>query len=281
MHFGHTPCKIAPAFRCGRPMRSQAGRPAQVLLEYHCIMTDNNQILGQALKFCGEARFNRYLDDAEGDINTALALCKWNHEFAGVLHEQIGYVEVCVRNAIDRELRIMSRAQTGDSCWTNLEHAPEIVAKLLSRQIREARSAAKVSLDATVQITHDDILSKLMWGTWVKIVGLPEASEKTDLQQELWSTSLYRAFPNVSAGEEGRQKIAGNLGYLRIVRNKAAHFDNLYDAADHRKRVVNASLSLLTSIDKDFGRGWLNISRFRTAAKKKQELLPASCNPTI
>ncbi|WP_125982110.1 Abi family protein [Bifidobacterium goeldii] len=233
---------------------------------------DDVIIISQAKKFCGQARFDRYLNDASQDPTTALSLCKWNHRFAGVLHEQIGYVEIAVRNAIDRQLRVMALNEHNDEQWTSEEHEPVLVSKLISKQIREARHLAMAALPGQ-PISHDDVLSKLMWGTWVKMIGLPEHSERTTLQRELWQLQIAQAFPNTQQDESGRQAVARNLAYLRGVRNKAAHFDNLYTAADQKRRIINASMYLLTAIDKNFARGWLDISRLRREANTKNALL--------
>lgn len=234
-------------------------------------MSDGATIIGQAEKFCGRARFGRYLDDADADPAVAVALCKWNHRFAGVLHEQIGYVEIAVRNAIDRQLRNLARIQNGNESWTCEGNEPGQVGKIIGKQIREARHLA-IAAHPGQAITHDDVLSKLMWGTWVKLIGLPEDSERTELQRELWASCISQAFPQVMHDEPGRQGIARNLGYLRGIRNRAAHFDNLYDAATHKRRIINAAMYLLTAIDKDFSHGWIDISRLRKEARAKDEL---------
>lgn len=253
-------------------MRSQAGRPAQVEPVYHEGMSDGATIIGQAEKFCGRARFGRYLDDAAADPTLAVALCKWNHRFAGVLHEQIGYVEIAVRNAIDRQLRALARIRNGNESWTCEGNEPEQVLKIIGKQIREARHLT-IAAHPGQSITHDDVLSKLMWGTWVKLIGLPEDSERTELQRKLWASCISHAFPRAMQDESGRQSIAKNLGYLRGIRNRATHFDNLYDAATHKRRIINASMYLLTAIDKDFSRGWIDIGRLRKEARAKDELL--------
>lgn len=225
-----------------------------------------------ARKFCGIARFDRYLHDADGDFAAALSLCKWNHRFAGVLHEQIGYVEICVRNAIDRQLRQLALDETGHEDWTEPSHTPELVSKTVKGQIRKAVDLAQSTRIEQRAISHDDVVAKLMWGTWVKIIGNAETTAKTEQQQELWHISVSRAFPNVPQNESGRLAIARNLAYLRTVRNKAAHFDNLTTTAKQKRRVINASMYLLAGVDKSFSHGWFNASVLRAMSREWQEI---------
>lgn len=235
-------------------------------------MTEDGN-LELARKFCGAARFDRYLRDADGDFFVAMSLCKWNHHFAGVLHEQIGYVEICVRNAIDRQLRQLAMEETGNEDWTEPSHTPELVNKTVKGQIRKALDLARSTRIEQRPVTHDDVVSKLMWGTWVKIIGNAETTEKTEQQQELWRISVCRAFPNVPQDESGRLAIARNLAYLRTVRNKAAHFDNLTTTAKQKRRVINSSMYLLSAVDKSFSRGWFDAAALRAVSRDWQAII--------
>lgn len=255
-------------------MRAQVGRNLpRYLTGYHCRMTEDKG-LELARKFCGIARFDRYLTDTGGDFGTALSLCKWNHRFAGVLHEQIGYVEICVRNAIDRQLKSLALAETGYEDWTNPQHMPDLVSKTVKGQIRKARDLAQQEKGTSRrEITHDDVVSKLMWGTWSKIVGNAETTEKTEQQQALWRAAVSGAFPNAPQNEQGRLSVARNLAYLRSARNKAAHFDNLSTVSKHKRRVINASFYLLSSVDKSFVHGWFDASVLRAMSRERQSIL--------
>ena len=152
---------------------------------------------------------------------------------------------------------------------------PYLVSRLVGKQIAEAR--ARVRNNARGEYPdHDDIVAKLMWGTWVKLIGRPITKEETALQQELWSSSVHNAFPNVDNSEEGRYRIARNLYFLRNVRNRAAHFDNLTQQALRIQSVVNASLFLLHSIDAAFTVGWVSPKDLRSMAKRGTALLISS-----
>jgi hypothetical protein len=218
----------------------------------------------------GEARFQRYFVESRGDLSIASELCKWNLRYAGVLHEQIGIVEIAVRNAVDRSLRQLCIEECGDERWTIQGNEPVLIDKLLQKQLQEARSLA-ISDRHAREVTHDDILSKLMWGTWIKIVGRPQVD--VGLQSDLWRMAVHAAFPNIAPDESGRRQISKNLYFLRFVRNRAAHFDNLQEQAVQVQRVINASLYLLHAIDNSFSSGWMSPSRLRQTARERSHIL--------
>lgn len=60
----------------------------------------------------GTARHQTYIDAAGGDRHLAAELCEWSTKLAGSWHSHLGYIEVAVRNAIDRELSPWNASQT-------------------------------------------------------------------------------------------------------------------------------------------------------------------------
>lgn len=234
--------------------------------------------LKEAQQFCGVARFDRYMRDANNDLDTAMLICKSNHELAGILHDQIGYVEICVRNSIDLELRKLALKEKQNEEWTNPLYMPDLVKDLIENQIKQAREIA-VRSHSGGSVNHDDILSKLMWGTWVKLVGSSETENSNRIQQKLWKEALCNAFPFVNCSkinkeaDEDRKKIAQNLIYIKEIRNKAAHFDNLYSIAKGKRNLTNALFTLLHAVNESFTTGWIDPSKIRKAANKYLELI--------
>lgn len=236
----------------------------------------------QAVSLFGEARFGRYLSDAGGDEARALALCEWNQRFAGVLHSQLGYVELAVRNAIDRRLRLLAEAEMGSPLWCLPGNAPLLVNRLVRGQLDMARRRAQGDAAARAgrgshrgdaAVAHDDVLAQLMWGTWVKLIGFPVSDGQTEVQRMLWDAAVRRAFPRVPDGEAGRIAVAKRVGYVRLVRNSEAHFDNLYPEARRINRVVGSMMSLLAGIDPALTR-CLDAGLLRATARRLRVLLP-------
>lgn len=231
----------------------------------------------EATLLFGQARFERYLKDADGDVDRAVALCRWNQRFAGMLHGQLGFVELAVRNAFDRRLRELAVREKGAFEWCLPGNAPDLVHGLVAGTLRDANERARADANkrairgshrANTAVTHDDVLAQLMWGTWVKLIGYPETGEKTVKQQELWKVSTRSAFPHAPDGERGRIQIARGLQYIRSVRNSEAHFDNLYREARSINTIIGTAMSLLNSIDPALTRNWIDTAMLRRTAKE-------------
>ena len=119
-----------------------------------------------------------------------------------------------------------------------------------------------------------------MWGTWVKLIGSSETTKNNLIQQKLWQISICNAFPFVNDSksnkkyDEDRKTIAKNLIiYIKEIRNKAAHFDNLYNIAKGKRNLTNALFTLLHSVNKSFTNGWIDSAKIRKAANKYLELI--------
>ena len=63
------------------------------------------------LELLGSARHQTYMDAATGNPQRAAELYEWSNKLAGAWHSHIAYVEVAVRNAIDRQLCTWNASQ--------------------------------------------------------------------------------------------------------------------------------------------------------------------------
>ena len=70
-----------------------------------------------------------------------------------------------------------------------------------------------------------------------------------------------------------RKVIAKNLIYIKEIRNKAAHFDNLYNIAKGKRNLTNALFTLLHAVNESFTTGWIDPAKIRKAANKYLELI--------
>ncbi|KIC58176.1 hypothetical protein [Microbacterium hominis] len=66
-------------------------------------------------RFVGDARLQRLLGDADGDIARAHELFEWNVRASGAAMEAIHVFELVLRNAIDRELRVWNDGMAGSA----------------------------------------------------------------------------------------------------------------------------------------------------------------------
>lgn len=218
---------------------------------YGLIVTKQDELM----RFLGQARLSTYLAAAGGDAGRAADLYLWATELSGALHAQLSFVELAVRNAIDRQLVTWNDAQGYGPGWTADGSAAPLLYQILRKPLNDARTWA--DKEAAVRhprhprhglgVTHDDVVSQLMFGAWVKTIRPISQSESNDRQKQLWTEAMGGAFPHADQSDAGRQAIGAQLETMRQLRNRVAHHDNLL-AVDIRHR-QNGILSLLSKVD--------------------------------
>jgi hypothetical protein len=158
-------------------------------------------------------RFSSYLKAAGGDRDRAVALYEWNVSLAGACFEAFHYVEIIVRNAIDRELRTHFAEERRGIPWFLLP-APGKHQATFAESIERVRK--RLRDQGPQRETRDQILAGVDFGFWTSLLH----SEN----EELWRQALRKAFPH-SSGK--RKDVVAALEALRIFRNKLAHHDSL------------------------------------------------------
>lgn len=245
-------------------------------------IVDSEQLKAQANELFGKAKIDSCVCAVGGSLGSGIELARQNMRFSGALHSQLGYVELAVRNASDVQIRNLSLRECGTECWTAESSTPDLVYKLINKNIRDARRLAieKYALRsqnrASIIPTHDDVLSNLMWGTWTKLIGKWSSGPETVYQQQLWQESLHLAFPNLGSDDASRSSISKKLFYLRGVRNREAHYDSLFTIAKDINKVINACYSILAAIDKGLTTGWLDPGLLRSHARTIRGLIDES-----
>jgi hypothetical protein len=205
--------------------------------------------------FLGPARLSTYLSAAGGDADRATDLYLWATEVSGALHAQLSFVELAVRNSIDRRLVEWNDAQGHGPEWTGDGRAAPLLYQLLRKPLRDARTWADKEAALRhprhprhgVGVTHDDVVAQLMFGAWVKLIRPISKTESSAPQKQLWTEVLRRAFPDSDQSDAGRRAIGTQLETMRQLRNRVAHHDNLLEV-DIRHR-QNGALSLLSKVD--------------------------------
>jgi hypothetical protein len=222
------------------------------------------------LELLGPARHQTYMDAAAGTPQRAAELYEWSNKLAGAWHSHIAYVEVAVRNAIDRQLRTWNASQvrpdgtsySGD--WTRANGTAEEIYTIIGRSISEAHASAANEARRRPEShprhdtspTHDDVVAQMTFGLWTRLVLHPpefsgSGPGRTGVKQrDLWRKCLYLAFPGAPKGDTGRIKTGRQLEGIRRIRNRIAHHDNLLKI-DTTAR-LNGSLTLLRYINPSF-----------------------------
>lgn len=215
----------------------------------------------------GKARHQTYVDAANGNLRRAAELYEWNTQLAAAWHSHIGYIEVAVRNAIDRELTSWNARRTDRQGapygrdWSLPGRADPLIYSIVGRALQEAHAnAVKESTRRPrhharrgVEPNHDDVISQLTFGAWARLITSPQGPDRSRTnrgQVQLWDQVLSRAFPGAESAERGRIWVGRQLEGIRRLRNRIAHHENLL-SVDTVAR-LNGSLALLASVDPDF-----------------------------
>lgn len=223
----------------------------------------------------GPARLAPYLDEAGGDKDKASDLYLWATDLAGALHPTIAFVEIAVRNAISREL-VEWNPKQGPGYgpdWALPGGAATLLYDLVgAKKLRFAQSSAKEEANRRprnharyrAEVTNDDVIAQLMFGTWSRLIA--PVSGLGAKQSQLWVEGVSRAFPFADQDEVGRRSLGAQLERIRSLRNRVAHHDNLLGVEVSRR--LNDVLSILRKIDPGFPEIAMAKSRVRSVVRQ-------------
>lgn len=223
----------------------------------------------------GHARYQPYLDAVDADAALAVDLYLWGSELAGAWHSHLSFIEVAVRNSIDCQLKAWNATQRRKETtltpeWTGKDNTGATLYRLIGKGIDKAREQAELDAKRRDPVhprhaaapTHDDIVAQLTFGTWARLLRLPNKGSPTPQQKELWQQSLKHAFPHASQDNTGLHEVGSHLEALRSLRNRVAHHDNLLQVNTLAR--LNSSLALLASID----RGYPDLAMARNSLRR-------------
>ena len=91
----------------------------------------------------GAARFATYLREADGDVERAVSLYRWNAQLSSALHYQLSHFEVLTRNAIDITLREWNYKVCGHREWSFEGKSAGLLYRILRRPMAQARKRAQ------------------------------------------------------------------------------------------------------------------------------------------
>ena len=169
-------------------------------------------------------RMNTYLRSSLGNYERAVALYRWNCELASAYWEAIAYIEVALRNLLDRKMTQRQISLGRSTHWIfddNYELGRSKDQNVVSTQpFKEIADAMRRVRKNGKPLTPDQIISELSFGFWHQLV-----SKK---QLFLWP-ELASGFVNAPSR---RQSYISNLTLeIRDLRNRIGHHHRLGDDA--------------------------------------------------
>jgi len=160
-------------------------------------------------------RLSSYLRWSGGNGEAAFALYEWNMTASAAVMHTTGMVEVVVRNAMDRALRVLGEKR-GWSSWFD-------AASLDQRgraDIRKARERA--TRFGSRPEAHGKVVAELTLGFWRYLAA-------SRYLTALWTPALYAAFPQGPADKlQLQRQVDSHLKNLLLVRNRAAHHEPIH-----------------------------------------------------
>lgn len=209
------------------------------------------------------ARLRHYLNRCNGDTDKARELYLWNTEMGAACWESLGYLEVGLRNSLDRQMVSRHLAKQRSGSWV-FDEAGELGRDLspsenhlypykdlakAQRQVRQNKRA----MDA------GQIISEVSFGFWHQLV-----SKK---QKFLWP-DLVGAFPYMSGREQ--TAISDLVGSLRLFRNRIGHHHRIWsiDVGARQREVIE----LAGYIDPDLARWIKDSSRVYEVLSRKPKV---------
>lgn len=217
------------------------------------------------------ARFQTYLD-AGGSLHKAVELYFWNMEAASAVTQLSGWVEVLLRDTIDRRLQEWNFGHGNSYEWITQPAAPlqHIVRKTPPKywQPTPMNPLWKDWWEARAECTssnpgHNDLVAGLSFGTWTSILPSPKATSVKNARLAIWSSALSGGF-----GGQPHAAIYRWAHEIRDMRNRASHLRPMLDTA-RLMTFHKYSIRLLRSIDEDFGQVVAGLALIPNVVKSK------------
>lgn len=212
-------------------------------------MDDQNRIDPKlVLESLPEPRLRPFRFAAEDDSAKTLQLYNWNAQMAGAALEQLSYLEVLLRHAIDRRLAKTVAEEFNGIPWFLLPPFYDAQKDTLEKVRRQLRPIGKE--------TRDQIIAGLPLGFWTGWFG--------SKYEQLWRDSLYEAFPN---GTKRRKEITALTEQIRKFRNRVAHHDSLLNVDIQFE--MDAVFKLAEIIDTNFATWMKSVDRTVQVSKNR------------
>lgn len=204
-------------------------------------------------------RLAPYLREAGGDETLALKLYEWNTEVSAASMEVLAYLEVLLRNAIDRELSKFADEDHRKLPWFMLSSVNGPLHKEIAADVERARERLRGI--SPRRDARGQIIAGLSFGFWTALFKAP--------YEDLWRSALTHALPGTPSGS--RKNVTVALERTRKFRNRLAHHDSLL--AQDILLELDTMLSIVEWIDPD-ARTWVDGIQRVTGVYTKRPVAP-------
>ena len=183
----------------------------------------------------GPDRLASYLDDSDNDLERALDLYAWNAQIAAAFLEDLGRLEVVLRNRFDEALTELVKSAGHSSHW--FDHSELFSGRGSKHTLKAITKAKRRSTKGGKQpISQSNVIVELGFGFWRFLC-------TAHYHTSMWVPALAALFPNhLEPGNAAqiRADVESAMERLLFLRNRVAHHEPL-----HRRDLVNDAAVLL------------------------------------
>lgn len=201
-------------------------------------------------KFFSPSRLAGYQSVGE-TFEQGFARYQWNIKLAESLIPALSYLEIGLRNGVDRAIA----AAFGKDWLRN----PPIRLQLNQFDLEKIDEQKRdIQKEKGWAATHDDLVAKLGFGFW-------SALFHKRYDPILWQQdgTLIAIFPNMQRALRSRKYIAPKLHMIRLIRNRTAHHEPIWNHAHPDVQVVHqACLELTHAMSLEAAQELSKIDRF-------------------
>ncbi|MGH1979075.1 Abi family protein [Rothia sp. L_38] len=193
-----------------------------------------------------DARFEQYLVAANRDYSAAKELYAWNTRISGAFYELLSYVEVSLRNAVDKVLKEYEPpasvvVNSNKSWWfSNPAFLKDAHLKFADTAVGHLQRNDRTK---KYNYSRDKIISSITFGLWEEIFSKD--------YENIFRQHLVYAFPDRRLTDiKMRKDVLERVSSLRLLRNRIAHHQHIFHLPLEER--FDQAIEIITAIDKDF-----------------------------
>jgi len=191
----------------------------------------------EAEQWLSSGRLGIYLTAAGNDLSRALRLYEWNAHVTTACLQDLGHLEVLIRNYYDVELSKVSPSWTsvGDPIWTRLAGIQSTKTLQTKSNLYSQQSLAKARKKLQYP-THGQIIANLTFGFWTALT-------QAERDATIWTPILNPIFPGSTRGP-----VHNRMNTLNTFRNRLAHWEPVFSKTTGLMKQLSYVDALFTSL---------------------------------
>lgn len=187
-------------------------------------IADIRHILSPARLSTYEKAVRKHLNGPEATPGAALELYKWNAAISGAFLFPMQVCEVATRNAVSD---VLTRILGPNWPWSG-----SFERSLKTKRREELQNACKAQ--GIKEGQTGKVVAELNFMFWQEMF-------TASFKEHIWNPHLHLVFPNMKGNnpEKGREGIWNDLRTIRILRNRIAHHEYIFDRRldEHYQRI--------------------------------------------